>query len=197
VRRRTLCTQKKEVLAAEAAGQVTIVKTNIVVNCTVIFTPQGGLLPTAKMSGNGSVQLPLVSAWYKGQAGYYIQTEASDQQVAKQQGVNFVPLLARAIDAKAVDYIYVFTNFKQANVIPSAPMPAGPGNKDPNYSPLWHVSTVTWNQSATPYTLRSEEEVLAAAATGQVTIVKTNIVVNCPVIFTPQGGMLPTAMISP
>jgi hypothetical protein len=112
---------------------------------------------TAVESVSLTVQLPPVAAWYNGSMGFYLQTEASDQQVVEQQGVNFVPLLARAIDAKAVDDIYVVTNFKQANVIPSAPIPTGPGNKDPNYSPLWHVSTVTWNQSATPHTLHSEE----------------------------------------
>lgn len=143
-----------------------------------------------------TVQLPLVAAWYEGKVAYYIQTEASDPQVAKDQGVNFVPKLTSAINAGAVDDIYVVTNFKQANVIPSAPIPAGPGNKDPDYSPLWQVNTVTWNQGKTPHTLRSEDEVLAAEAAGLVTIAKTNIVVNCPVIFTPQGGLLPTAKIT-
>jgi 6-phosphogluconolactonase (cycloisomerase 2 family) len=127
--------------------------------------------------------------------GYYIQTEASDPDVAKAQGVNYVPKLANAISDGVTDDIYVVTNFKQANVIPSAPIPAGPSNTDPDYTPLWQVNTVTWNQGTTPHTLRSEEEVLAAEAAGQVTITKTNIVVNCPVIFTPQGGLLPTAKI--
>jgi 6-phosphogluconolactonase (cycloisomerase 2 family) len=90
----------------------------------------------------------------------------------------------------------VVTNFKQANVIPSAPIPAGPDNADPDYSPLWQVNTVTWNQGTTPHTLRSEDEVKAAETDGLVKIVKTNIVVNCPVIFTPQGGLLPTAKIT-
>ena len=143
-----------------------------------------------------TVTLPLVQCWYKGQVAYYIQTEASDQQVAQQQGVNFVPRLANAINAAAVDDIYAVTNFKQGNVIPSAPIPAGPNNADPNYTPLWQVSTVTWNQGTTPQTLHSEEEVLAAEASGLVTIVKTNIAVNCPVIFTPAGGLLPTAKIT-
>lgn len=140
-----------------------------------------------------NVQLPLVNCWYKGQVAYYIQTEASDPGVAAQQNVNYVPRLANAISAGAVDDIYAVTNFKQGNVIPSAPIPAGPNNADPNYSPLWQVSTVTWNQGTTPNTLKSEEDVLAAQAAGTVTIVKTNIVVNCPVMFTPQGGLLPTA----
>jgi hypothetical protein len=145
-----------------------------------------------------TVQLPLVHCWYNGQVAYYIQTEASDQGVATQQGVNFVPQLANAINApgRAVDDIYTVTNFEQGNVIPSAPIPAGPGNTDPNYTPLWQVSTVTWNQGTTPHILRSEAEVLAAKAAGMVTVVKTNIVVNCPVIFTPEGGLLPTAKIT-
>jgi hypothetical protein len=143
-----------------------------------------------------SVQLPLVQCWYNGQVAYYIQTEASDQQVARQQNVHFVPRLADAITAGAVDDIYAITNFTQGNVIPSAPIPAGPDNMDPEYTPLWQVSLVTWNQGTMPHVLRSEAEVLAAQEAGLVTIAQTNIVVNCPVIFTPEGGLLPTAKIT-
>lgn len=142
-----------------------------------------------------TVELPLVHCWYNGQVAYYIQTEASDQQVAESQGVHFVPRLVNAIDAGAVDDIFVVTNFTQGNVIPSAPIPAGPGNMDPEYTPLWQVSTVTWNQGEKPHLLKSEQEVLAAETAGKVTIAQTRIVVNCPVIFTPEGGLLPTAKI--
>ncbi len=144
---------------------------------------------------NPSVILPLVHCWYRGKVAYYIQTEASDLTLAEQQRVNYVPRLSNAISAGAVDDIYTVTNFTQGNVIPSAPIPAGPGNTDPNYTPLWQVSTVTWNSGTTPYTLKSEEEVLKAQDQGLVTIVKTNIVVNCPVIYTPTGGLFPTARI--
>ena len=144
-----------------------------------------------------SVVLPLVHCWYKGQVAYYIQTEASDAGLAQQQGVNYAPSLANAISANpaAVGAIYHVTNFTQANVIPSAPIPAGPGNTDPSYSPLWQVILVTWNPTASPYVLKSEEDVLNAQAEGLVTIASTDIVVNCPVIYTPSGGVLPTATI--
>lgn len=142
-----------------------------------------------------TVQLPLVHCWYNGQVAYYIQTEVSDQSVAQQQNVNFAPRLANAANTDAVDDIYAVTNFTQGNVIPSAPIPAGPDNANPDYSPLWQVSLVTWNQGTSPHILRSEAEVLKAQADGLVTITKTNIVVNCPVIFTPDGGLLPTAKI--
>jgi hypothetical protein len=141
---------------------------------------------------NPSVILPLVHCWYKGKVAY-----ASDQSYASQQDVNLVPRLSNVIAGGAVDDIYKckVTNFNQGNVIPSAPIPAGPGNTDPDYTPLWQVSLVTWRSGTTPYTLKSEEEVLNAQSQGLVDIVKTNIVVNCPVIFTPYGGRLPTAKI--
>ncbi len=152
----------------------------------------------SKVPAAPRVTLPLVTGWYDGEPVQYIQTEASDQGVAEQQGVNYVPKLANAISAQpaAVDDIYVVTNFTQANIIASAPNPTGPGNLDQEYSPLWVVSTVTWNAGTTPYTLTSEAAVTTAEANGLVTLAQTDIVVNCPVIFTREGGLLPNAKIT-
>ena len=163
-----------------------------------ISEPIQKLINNPTLNLKGTATLPIIFCWFKGQPALYIQTDASDPTVALQQGVNNVPILSNAINANpgAVDDIYVVTNYKQGNVIPSAPIPAGPANANPNYSPLWQVSTVTWKAGATtPHTLKSEEEVLAAARAGFVTLTKTNIVVNCPVVFTPSGGQLPTVKI--
>lgn len=143
------------------------------------------------------IELPLIPGWYAGKAVAYLQTDASDPSVAASQQVNLVPALANVLDAPNVSYddIYVVTNFKQSNVIPSAPTPAGPHNTSPAYSPLWQVSTVTWSDPTKAHTLKSEAEVLAALAARDVSITKTHIVVNCPVIYSPQGGTLPNAKI--
>ncbi|MGZ3159133.1 MAG: DUF7482 domain-containing protein, partial [Burkholderiaceae bacterium] len=74
---------------------------------------------------------------------------------------------------------------------PSIPEPTGADSTNKNYSPLWQIHTVTWLPGHEPHVLRSEEEVLTAADQGQVSIKQTNIVVNCPVIFSEQGGALP------
>ncbi len=139
------------------------------------------------------VELPLTQGWFNGKPAFYISTDASDQAVAKSFGANYVPALANALNANpsAVDDIYAITNFTQGNVLPSAPAPSGPNNSNRAYSPLWQVSTVTWVAGATPRVLKSEAEVLAAASARQVTISKTNIVVNCPVVLTPDGGKIP------
>jgi hypothetical protein len=143
----------------------------------------------------GTATFPVVFCWYKGQPALYIQTDASDVSTAEQQGVNLVPQLANAINAPggAVDDIYKIANFKQGNIIPSAPIPAGPTNSDPNYTPLWRVTVVTWRPGTTPHILKSEEELFAARDAGLVILQKTDIVLNCPVIYTPFGGQLQTA----
>jgi hypothetical protein len=139
------------------------------------------------------VELPLVRGWFNGKPAFYVSTDASDAGVAKDMGANFVPALANAITAQpsAVDDIYAVTNFAQSNILPSAPIPAGPGNKSAAYTPLWQVSTITWSAGAKPYTLKSEADVRAAESAKLVTVSKTNIVVNCPIVFTPEGGRLP------
>ena len=167
-----------------------------------------GTVLSACGGGNGTSQtitkatFPVVTGWFNGQPVQYIQTEASDAGVAAGQGVNFVPGLANVLTAtqtifpagKAVDDIYVFTNGvaagNQANVIPSAPVPAGPGNTSADYTPLWRVSTVTWVVPANATTLTSEAAIFAAQAAGKVTITQTGIIVNCPVFNSPQGGLL-------
>ncbi len=149
---------------------------------------------------NPKVTLPLVICWHNGKKDLYIQTEASDPSVAAAQKINFVPQLANAIDAPngAVDDIYVFTNSTQKdqyNILPSEPKPVGPDNRDTAYTPLWQVSNVTWNDKAKQRTLKSEAEVKDAEQKGLVTVVKIRVVLNCPVVYTDQGGLLPKAVI--
>jgi hypothetical protein len=90
----------------------------------------------------------------------------------------------------------VFTNFTQGNVLASAPHPAGPTNTDTNYSPLWQVSLVTWNPGRQGRVLTSQNDITQASAAGDVTIAKTPIIVECSVMFTPGGGLLPGARIT-
>ena len=73
--------------------------------------------------------------------------------------------------------IWTFTNGTpgQRNVIDTVPGQA-------NYSPLWLVNKVTWAAGKTPHTLTSAAAVRKAAAAGDVKIVATATVVNCPVL---------------
>jgi hypothetical protein len=98
-----------------------------------------------------------------------------------------------ALGSGAVD-IFVFTNSNQGNVLASAPNPAGPGNTDTDYTPLWQVNLVSWVKGP-PTVLTSQADITTAAHNGFVSIQKTPIIVECSVIFTPRGGLLPLATV--
>jgi hypothetical protein len=147
------------------------------------------------------VELPLVSGWFEGREVQYVTTDVSDAGAAAEMGANYVPRLANAIvpavpgKPGVVERIYRVTNFSQGSVLPSIPDPVGAANRNRNYSPIWQVYMVTWAAGATPHVLRAEEEVLDAEEKGQLSISKSNIVVNCPVVFFAGAGLLPGAVI--
>jgi len=55
-----------------------------------------------------------------------------------------------------------------------------PGQTD--YPPLWGIIKVTWKPGAQKTLLRSKADVLKAQAAGSVTVTRTSLVVNCPVV---------------
>ncbi len=214
----SVLTSTAEIEAAETAGQVTVTPTPIIVECSVIFAlAPGGLLPDSKVvldaldaAAGGTVtsrvRLPLQQGFYNNRTALYITPEvgvvpgssftALAHTVAQGFNSNFVPTAFATLPGSgAVDDIFVFTNFTQGNVLASAPIPAGPTNTDTVYSPLWQVSLVSWNSGRRPRALTSQADILKAASNGEVTITKTDITVECSVVFTPQGGLLPGARI--
>ena len=155
------------------------------------------------------VSLRLQVGFFAGQPVLYITPEVgvdpkapspvitAAKQLAATFHANFIPQnFATLPGSPAVDDIFSFTNFTQGNVLASAPHPAGPANADTDYSPLWQVSLVSWNAGRQPRALTSQTDITNAAAAGDVTISKTPIIVECSVIFTPGGGLLPDARVT-
>lgn len=155
------------------------------------------------------VSLPLQVGFFDGGTALYITPEvgvdpnapaaiiAAAKQVATGFNSNFIPQNFGGLPGTtAVDDIFVFTNFAQGNVLASAPHPAGPANTDTNYSPLWQVSLVSWNSGRQGRALTSQTDITAAAAAGDITIQRTPIIVECSVVFTPGGGLLPGSRIT-
>jgi hypothetical protein len=50
------------------------------------------------------------------------------------------------------------------------------------YPPLWAITKVTWKTGLTPRLLTSYRAIEQAEAAGQVTLTKTTLVVNCPLV---------------
>jgi len=151
------------------------------------------VLLTRVAHADPAITMPLVTGYFNDVEIYYVNTEASDIGVATMDGTTFVPKLSIAIDVGATADIYAVTNFTQHNIVDSVPDPLGPDNADPDYSPLWRVTLVTWQPGFIPETLTSEAAVLNARDAGKVTLTATDIVVNCAVVVTPWG-QLPSAI---
>ena len=217
----TVLTSAAAVEAAATAGQVTITSTPIIVECSVVL----GLAPTGQLPGShvnlsaatfaagGSVtstaNLPLQAGYFNHEPALYITPEvgvgaggsgAAATALTIAQGFNatYVPAAFDTLNDqnKAVDDIYVFSNFKQGNVLASAPNPAGAQNTDPNYTPIWQINLVAWNSGFTPRRLTSQQDILTAQKNKEVTVTLAPIIVECSVIYTPSGGLLPGAEIT-
>ncbi len=151
---------------------------------------------TAGMGG-ATAGLPAVAGYARGQAVEFVHTEASDPQVAAMLGqmtgspVIVVSQLAD-VPAAVLGEVFVFRD----GIQPDGPRgPFGfqpdvfdsvPG--DPAYRPLRRVELVSWQDGAEPHLLRSAEEILAAQATGELTVEATTTIVNMPMTRWPGSS---------
>ncbi|MEP0073860.1 MAG: hypothetical protein ABJE79_14255 [Marinomonas sp.] len=138
-----------------------------------------------------TVSFPLLSAWYNGKEVFYITTDVSDREIAKLKNANYAPRLRDAVPnypkpphvKTVLERVYDFPNGEQdRGVFASVPTPLGPESLDPHYSPLWLRYVVVWNDPSQASELTSEEAIFVAEDQGLVTITRTNVVLNCPVI---------------
>ncbi len=139
------------------------------------------------------VIMPMIDGYYKGNKVYFVHTEVSDSAMAEMMSkmINFptlhVPEL-KNIPEDQMARVYVFTN----GVPGSDPYGGGPfmfqidvfdsipGQK--KYSQFRIPYLVTWNNDTKPSILNSESAILKAESDGKVTIEKSNLVVNVPMI---------------
>lgn len=191
-------TSESAVQAAQNAGMVTVTATDIVVNCAVMVTPWSkfpGALEIEIEHGDAeasTITLPLIQGFFNGKTVFYINTEASDKNVAIADGTTYAPKLAAAhASGSEADIFPVLgkSNPAQHNVIDSVPTSVGPSNTDPQYSPLWDVVPVRFiDQTMPAYPLiRSAEMIQNLKANNTVSVgPEPSIIVNCPVVRTPK-----------
>jgi len=155
--------------------------------------------PRSPLTQSAGITLPLLSAWYDGQKVYYVTTDVSDPKVAQIMGANLAPRMSDGLpvypkppgERTLIERVYSFTNSPQDKVFSSAPAPIGPASTDKHYSPIWLAVNVTWAPSATQKILTSEEEILEQEDAHMLTLERTDIVLNCPIVGSETGGFLP------
>ena len=144
---------------------------------------------------NLPITMPLTKGYVKGSEVFYISTEASDKELAdhltKLTGfrVAYTPALQRT-PADALAQIYAFENgIKGEGPLRFQPNVADSQPGDLNYSPLWAVNIVKWNDDITPRELKSQTEILLAQTNDELTVTPSGFVVNCPFVKWDGGSL--------
>ena len=141
------------------------------------------------------ILVPLVEGYYNGTKVYFIHTETSEKSMSDMMTnmINFptlyVPQLLSRIPEENLSKVYVFTN----GITGSGPYGGGPFMfqidvfdsipiQKEKYSQYRVPYLVTWNENATARVLTSEEAILQAEKNGELTIQRSEVVVNAPII---------------
>lgn len=129
----------------------------------------------------GQVTFRVHEGLVNGESVYYIRTDSSDPQVAKDTGLVYVPLLNVAQSMENVNVMYQFMDGGRPAVFQWMP-------GDENYSSLFHCKPIM-NVSDESLELTSVEAIEAAIEAGSVEIMDVPVYVNYPFVKWPGGGL--------
>ena len=158
---------------------------NISVQSENIAPLSGGGNTTS--SESGTVSMPLSQGFVDGKIAYFIATDASSKEIVPSVSstsnfkVNYAPSLADTPQSSR-QQAYVFINGVKGEESQMTVASALPG--DAGYSPLFELNFVKWDANAANNirVLKSVDEIMVAEKNGELTITKSNIVINNPII---------------
>jgi hypothetical protein len=163
------------------------------------FSPSSSTITTNTKKTNSttnSITLFLSKGYVNGKIAFFIATDASDNgtaaSITKNPGfkVNFAPALA-SVPESSRQQGYEFINGIRGEGSFGFQLPIAstlPGDK--NYSPLVQLNFVKWNSNNNSSTstvvareLKSVNEIITAKHNGELSIAKTNIIINSPAVM--------------
>ena len=140
--------------------------------------------------GNESmfISIPVEKGFVNGNLSYFISTDASEERIVSSVtnttkfDVNYAPTLSNTSES-ARQQGYVFTNGILGNGTFEQQLPvASATSGDEGYSPLFEINYVKWNDESNSRVLKTAHEVLEAQNNGEITITRSNIVINSPFV---------------
>jgi hypothetical protein len=193
----------QEITTAEQNGELSINDTDIVVNHPAIQWQNGSLM-VREDANNISDETPYVGGqvlnidtenmvvtmvahrgWGPdGKTMYYIVTDATPEMPANMMGVSHAPINEQLVGTQVAPGLFQFTN----GINGSGPMgfQAGIGESAPgdqNYSPMWFISFIEWNDPSQVRVLETVVDVAEMQQAGLISVTPAMggmHVVNCP-----------------
>ncbi len=130
---------------------------------------------TMGMGPPGHVERAAFHGFYDRHKVTYLNTDVSNKAEAKAMHINYSPLLAKV---KGLPEIYLVEGRAATGQL--AVFGAEPG--EPDYSPLWAETLLTWKTGATPVVIKSDTQVNALEKKGVLTERDGHVVLNCPIV---------------
>jgi hypothetical protein len=134
------------------------------------------------------INIPVQKGYVNGNVSYFISTDASEESIVSSvtNSTKFKVNLASTLsDTPEVSHQqgYVFINGVIGNGTFEHQLPvATSAGGDESYSPLFQINYVTWNNESQPTVLKSAAEILDAQSRGELTIEKSNVIINSPAV---------------
>ena len=204
--RSVVLSSEEAILDAENQGKITLTKLDAVINMPQIVWPEGQMLVKEDKTltdetpyGGGQVldiDLEEMTVTFIAHRGwgpdgrtiYYIVTDATPSGPANMMGVTSAPTSASLITSSAAVDLFQFKNGItgsgplgfQAGIAASAP-------GDANYSPMWRISGITWENPDDASLLETMQDISAFQKAGLVSTtllrpMNSDHIVNCPFI---------------
>ena len=135
-----------------------------------------------------AISIPVSKGYVDGNVSYFISTDASEKNVVSSVSnstkfeINYAPSLANTSESSRQQG-YVFINGIKGEGPSGFQLPvasATPGYE--RYSPLFEINYVKWNNESNARVLKTADEVLEAQNNGELTVTKSNIVINSPFV---------------
>ncbi len=199
-------TSAEDVIAAEEGGRIEFNETGIVLNTPQILWPDGQMTIrsdkeiTDEMSYGGgqiteineedmTVTFVAHRGWGPdGKTIYCIVTDATPSGPAESMGVVYSPTSANLIAHSGAVDLFQFKN----GIIGSGPLGFQPGiaaasNGDENYSPMWRIYLVEWNDQDSAKILETKSDIDSFRADDLLSVsiarpINSDHIVNCPSI---------------
>ncbi len=195
-----------DVIVAEEGGRIEFNETGIVLNTPQIVWPNGQLQVRSDSTitddmpyGGGQIteineeELTVTFVAHRGwgpdgRTIYYIVTDATPSGPAEMMGVVSSPTSANLIaHSSAVDLFQFKNGIKGSGPLGFQAGIAGAGLGDENYSPMWRIYLVEWNDSESAKILETKSDIDSFRADDMITVsiarpTNSDHIVNCPFI---------------
>ena len=195
-----------DIIAAEESGRIEFHETKIVLNASQIVWPDGQMtvrsdkeLTDQMPYGGGQIieinedemTVTFVShrSWGPdGKTVYYIITDVTPLGPAKTMGVSSSPILANlATHPSVVDFFQFKNGIKGSGPLGFQPAILGASLHDTNYSPIWRIHLVEWNDAELAKILETRADIDAFHIDDMVSVsvarpTNSDHIINSPLI---------------